>query len=339
MNFSLRPFNTFGLRASAAAWLKVETPEDYVRFLENGASGFPVRMVLGGGSNVLFAGDYPGLMLKAAIAGTRVLEEDEDQVWVEAGAGVTWHDWVMECVSKGWGGIENLSLIPGQAGAAPIQNIGAYGVELRDVFVHLDAMHLDSGEIRRFHHADCAFGYRDSVFKGPEKGKWMILRVVLKLSKKPQLHTAYGAIEAELAGIPADKRSIRDVSEAVIRIRRSKLPDPAEIGNSGSFFKNPVIPTGQYEALLSKWPDLPGYPAVEGFTKVPAGWLIDRAGWKGRRFGDAGVHAQQALVLVNYGEATGREIYDLSCRILEDIQEKYGIHLEREVNIIGLEDA
>lgn len=339
MNFSLRPYNTFGLEANAAAWIRVETPEDWLRFLESGAERFPQQMVLGGGSNVLFAGDYLGLIIKSGIAGTRVCEEDEDWVWVEAGAGVTWHDWVLECVSKGWGGIENLSLIPGQVGAAPIQNIGAYGIELKDVFVHLDAMHLDSGEIRRFEHADCAFGYRDSVFKGPEKGNWMILRVVLRLSKKPRLHTAYGAIEAELSGIPEGSRSIRDVSEAVIRIRRSKLPDPAEIGNSGSFFKNPVIPTDQYEALLSKWPGLPGYPAGEGFTKVPAGWLIDKAGWKGRRFGDAGVHAKQALVLVNYGEATGREIYDLSSRILDDIMDRYGVHLEREVNVIGLEES
>ena len=335
-NKSLRELNTFGLEVKAKLFAEVVSVEELKGILKEPWFSEVPLFVLGGGSNILFTRDFPGLVLSNCILGKEVIEENEAELILKVGAGENWHELVMYCVERGWGGIENLSLIPGKMGAAPIQNIGAYGVELKDFFVSLEAVELATGEVRVFTAEDCRFGYRDSVFKRELKGKFLITSVSLRLSKKPELNTTYGAIGKELAKLGKSQYNIRDVSNVVIKIRRSKLPDPAEIGNAGSFFKNPEIPTEQFEKLKETWPDMVGYPVREGVTKVPAGWLIDRAGWKGRIFGEGtyGVHKNQALVLVNYGEAKGEDIYALSGQILEDIQEKYGIELEREVNVV-----
>jgi UDP-N-acetylmuramate dehydrogenase len=308
----------------------------------------PPVIVLGGGSNVLLLGDIEGTVLINAIGGIDLVDEDEDYLYVTVGAGVNWHGFVEHCLDRDWAGVENLSLIPGSVGAAPMQNIGAYGVELKDVFFQLEAYDLKDGKIKLFTLNDCRFGYRDSVFKQELKNRFILLTVTFLLRRVPVFHTGYGAIREELEKTGAQP-GIRAISEAVIRIRTAKLPDPAQIGNAGSFFKNPVIPNEQYDDLKTKFPDIIGYPdraggeathpggptdATHGTTKLAAGWLIEQCGWKGYRRGDAGVHARQALVLVNYGHATGREIYDLSEEILKSVQQKFGVTLEREVNII-----
>jgi UDP-N-acetylmuramate dehydrogenase len=294
-------------------------------------------LLLGGGSNMLLTQDFPGLVIQIRILGRRIVQEDADSLVLEAGAGENWHQLVLYAVAQGWGGIENLSLIPGCLGAAPIQNIGAYGVELKDVFVELEAVALADGHVRRFDAAECAFGYRDSVFKQALRGQYAITHVRLRLRKRGhQLATTYGAIADELraVGIDPATASIADLSAAVIRIRQSKLPDPEVIGNAGSFFKNPEIPRTQYEALQAEFPGIPGYVVSDAVVKVPAGWLIEQAGWKGKRFGNYGVHDKQALVLVNHGGAQGADLLALSSQIMASIQEKFGIALEREVNII-----
>ncbi len=334
-NVSLKPFNTFGIDVKTRWFTRWETVDDIREYISDSRfEGVPL-LILGGGSNVLFLDDFEGLTALNEIKGIEVTDEDDETITVRAGGGVQWHDLVMWSVQKGYGGLENLSLIPGKVGAAPMQNIGAYGVELKDVMHSLEAIDLTSGEIRQFSNAECEFGYRTSVFKTSLKGRYVIVSVTLILSKNPVLNTSYGAIEQELKSAGVRNPGVKDVSGAVIRIRRSKLPDPAELGNSGSFFKNPVIAKVQYGRLKTAHPEMPGYPVSNDEVKVPAGWLIDRAGWKGKRFGNCGVHKNQALVLVNYGEATGREIFDLSERIIEDIEEKYGVRLEREVNVIG----
>lgn len=332
-NVSLKSLNTFGIDAACEYLLETKTETSVVEFLmDNTFSDVPVS-VLGGGSNVLLTGNIPGVVILNRIIGRKVLREDDHYVWLQIGAGENWHETVLFCIDQGWGGIENLSLIPGCVGAAPIQNIGAYGVELKDVFDSLEAINLKTGNTRTFDLDSCAFGYRESVFKGELKGEYLITRVVLRLSKNPVLNTSYGAIGAELENVQGPV-GIREVSEAVIRIRQSKLPDPAEIGNGGSFFKNPVIAENHFETLKEAYPEMPFYPAEEGFIKVPAAWLIQTCGWKGYRRGDAGVHKNQALVLVNYGEASGREIYDLSTEIKASVKEKFLIDLEREVNVL-----
>lgn len=333
-NKELKHLNTFGLAVKSRLFAELKGVEDLTQLIREPCFHETPMLILGGGSNLLFTRDFPGIVLSVAIPGKRIVEETEDAVVLEAGAGENWHGLVEYCVDQGWGGIENLSLIPGKVGAAPIQNIGAYGVELKDVFEYLEAFEIKTGLVRTFSAAECEFGYRDSVFKRELKGKYLITRVALRLSKHPVLNTSYGAIGTELEKLGKADYTIRDVSKVVIRIRQSKLPDPAVIGNAGSFFKNPEIPTAQFEALKIKYPDIVGYPVREGITKVPAGWLIDRAGWKGRTFGEYGVHKNQALVLVNLGNAKGEDIYRLSGEILEDIQEKYGITLEREVNVV-----
>jgi UDP-N-acetylmuramate dehydrogenase len=254
---------------------------------------------------------------------------------VKVSGGEHWHSFVEYCIARNYAGIENLSLIPGCAGASPMQNIGAYGVEVKDVFDSLEALHIDTKETVTFNNQDCAFGYRESVFKHKYKNQFIILNVTYRLRKQPVFNTSYGAIEQELEQMGVQTLSIKAISEAVIRIRRSKLPDPAEIGNAGSFFKNPTIPVEQFETLQSAYPAMPHYPvANQALVKIPAGWLIEQCGWKGYRKGDAGCHAKQALVLVNYGHATGNDIYLLSEQIITSIHEKYGITLEREVNLV-----
>lgn len=292
-------------------------------------------MFLGGGSNVLLCNDYAGLVIRNAIRGKQIVHEDDDHVLLKVYSGESWHETVMYCVERNWGGIENLSLIPGTVGAAPMQNIGAYGVELEQVFDHLEAFNLHSFELETFNKSQCAFGYRESVFKRQLKGQYFIYSVTFKLNKKPIIHADYGDIQAILneKGLSAETAGIKDVSDAVIHIRQSKLPDPKVLGNSGSFFKNPQITIEHFEALKQKFPDIKGYPQNDGM-KVPAGWLIEQCEWKGKRVGNTGSHAKQALVLVNYGGATGSEIYQLAQDIIQSVSDKFSIHLEPEVNIV-----
>lgn len=290
-------------------------------------------LILGGGSNILFTKDFDGLVLKNELLGKEMIREDADHVWLKGGAGENWHEFVQWAISSGFAGIENLSLIPGSLGASPMQNIGAYGVELCDHFDSLEAFHIHDKEFHTFNKEECQFGYRESVFKRKFKNQYVITSVVLKLNKKADFRTSYGAIQQELEKMGVSELSIKAVSDAVIRIRRSKLPDPALIGNAGSFFKNPVIENTHLEKLKIEFPDIVSYPSTETTCKVPAGWLIEKAGWKGKNFGNYGVHSLQALVLVNYGGATGDQIFELSQNIIDDIQKKFGILLEREVNI------
>lgn len=291
-------------------------------------------LILGGGSNILFTENYEGVVLKNELKGIHVIEETTDMVRVEVGAGETWHNLVLHAVDKGWSGIENMSLIPGSVGASPIQNIGAYGVEVKDVITYVDALNISSQKVKRFMNIDCNFGYRDSIFKREEKGKWIITKVAFQFEKNATVNTNYGAIKDTLEQRGISKPTIKDVSDAVIHIRQSKLPDPNKIGNCGSFFKNPEISKTQFESLQILFPDMVSYPINETRVKVPAGWLIERAGWKGKTFGNYGVHKDQALVLVNYSDAKGDLIKQLSIDITHSIWEKYGIQLETEVNII-----
>lgn len=330
----LKPYNTFGIEATAKYFVEISSIEQLQEILQNPDYQSNERLILGGGSNMLLTKDFDGLVIKIAIKGFEVLQENEDNIWIKAGAGVVWHDLVMYCINKGYAGVENLSLIPGTVGAAPMQNIGAYGIEIKEVFEELQALEIATGEIKTFDKATCNFGYRESIFKHDAKGKYVILNVTFKLSKKPTFHVEYGAIKDTLTEMGISEMSIKAISDAVIHIRQSKLPNPAEIGNAGSFFKNPEIPNTQFEALKAQFPTIPSYPVSEITTKVPAGWLIEQAGWKGQRFGNVGVHAKQALVLVNYGGGKGEEIKDLSQKIQASVKEKFGIQLSAEVNFI-----
>lgn len=284
---------------------------------------------------MLFTKDFDGDVLLNLIKGIEVVKEDDENVWVKAGGGEVWHEFVLWTIENNFGGIENMSLIPGSAGAAPMQNIGAYGVEIKDVFESLEAFEIESGEIKIFSGSECNFGYRESVFKRELKNQYIITSMTLKLTKDGhhKINTSYGMIQSELDSKGISNPTIKDVSDAVIKIRQSKLPDPKEIGNSGSFFKNPILPNEQIEKLKSEFPDIPVYKVDEKSSKTAAGWLIDQAGWKGYRKENYGVHKNQALVLVNYGGAQGKSIYDLSESIIKSIKEKFGIELEREVNI------
>jgi UDP-N-acetylmuramate dehydrogenase len=332
-NASLKPFNTFGIDAKARWLAEFATKEELGELLE--WEGGRQRLVLGGGSNVLFTQDVDGLVLRNEIRGIELVDEDEDYVYVRAGAGEVWHGFVEYCLGRDWAGVENLSLIPGSVGAAPMQNIGAYGVEIKEVFYELEAWHIEERKTYTFTLNDCEFGYRESVFKRRFRGQFVILSVTFRLARKPVFHTSYGAIQQELERMGVREPGIRAVSDAVVAIRRSKLPDPAVIGNAGSFFKNPTIPDEQFEGLQAQYPEMVGYHNMgTDTTKLAAGWLIEQCGWKGYRRGDAGVHARQALVLVNYGVATGREIYDLSEAVVRSVREMFGVELEREVNII-----
>ncbi|GAB3251351.1 UDP-N-acetylmuramate dehydrogenase [Larkinella harenae] len=333
---SLKPYNTFGLDARARYWVEIATAEQLKTLFQLSEYVSIPKLILGGGSNLLFTRDFEGLVIRMAIQGITVVREDDAHVYIKFGAGVNWHSLVMFCVDNGYAGVENLSLIPGTAGAAPMQNIGAYGVEIEQVFDHLEAVDIQTGETRIFNHADCRFGYRESVFKHELKGHYIISSITLRLNKQPVFHVEYGAIRETLAsmGISEADLTIKAVSDAVVRIRQSKLPNPAEIGNAGSFFKNPEISKGQFEELKALYPGLPGYPTGDLTVKVPAGWLIEQCGWKGRQIGQAGVHAKQALVLVNYGGATGTELLDIAHQVQQSVAEKFGIPLNPEVNIV-----
>jgi UDP-N-acetylmuramate dehydrogenase len=328
---SLKPYNTFGIDVNArlfAAFHSLEELQDLLPSLRR----IPF-LLSGGGSNMLFTQDFDGIFVRNRILGIEEVVRSENEVVVSAGAGENWHQFVQHCVSLGYGGLENLSLIPGCVGASPMQNIGAYGVEIKDVFEYLDAVEIATGNMKRFFAEDCAFGYRESVFKRQLKNEYIICSVAFRLSLNPKVNTSYGVIEAELERMSVINPSIKDVSQAVINIRKSKLPDPTVLGNAGSFFKNPVVPEAILDQIRSTYEKVPSYPAGEGTVKLAAGWLIEQAGWKGKRVGAVGVHELQALVLVNYGGGTGKEVYDLSQEIIEDIQQKFGVSLEREVNI------
>lgn len=328
--YPLQSLNTFGIKAHAEYFSSFSSKEELIELL--GKTQKPLT-ILGGGSNILLTKNISGTVLKNEISEIEITHEDNDSLTVKVGGGVVWHDFVMWSIEHNLGGIENLSLIPGSVGAAPMQNIGAYGVEIKSVFQELEAVHIDNKTVKTFSNADCQFAYRYSIFKGELKGQYIICHVTFKLSKHPQFNTSYGAIEEELKAMGASK-SLESVSQAVINIRQRKLPNPKDIGNSGSFFKNPTIPKAKFEQLKTQFPNIIGYPNGEQSVKVAAGWLIDHAGWKGYRKGDAGVHKNQALVLVNYGTAQGNEILTLSKNIQKSIQETFGIELEAEVNIL-----
>jgi UDP-N-acetylmuramate dehydrogenase len=332
-NHSLQPYNSFGIEISSRYFSSFSSIESLEEIIAHQQKSSDPLLVLGGGSNILFTKNFDGWVIKNDLKGIEVINRDNNFIYVKAMAGENWHQLVLHCVENGYAGMENLSLIPGNVGASPMQNIGAYGVELKDVFYELEAYHIADKKIVRFNNKDCAFGYRESVFKRALKNQYIILSVTYQLRKEPVYNTSYGAIEQELAAMKISTLSIKAISDAVINIRSSKLPDPKKIGNAGSFFKNPVIPTKQFDLLKKSFPELPGYTNNED-VKLPAGWLIERAGWKGFRNGDAGCYDKQALVLVNYGKASGAEIYELSSKIIHSVQEKFGINLEREVNII-----
>ena len=329
---NLLSFNTFGFEVSASEYFAVQTIADLHELHQNQQLKKSNLGILGGGSNITFTGNFDGLLLHNQIKGRHIVQETDSEILIELGGGENWHEAVLYTLANQWGGMENLSLIPGTVGASPIQNIGAYGVEIKDIFHSLTAFHLDSGELHTFNHADCKFGYRDSVFKNEKKGQYFITSVRFTLSKKPIIKTQYGDIQATLESWGIETPTIHDISKAVVFIRQSKLPNPAEIGNCGSFFKNPVVNSNIIPALIAKHPDLKTFPAGDGLTKVPAGWLIEKAGWKGYRRGPIGVHAKQALVLVNYGGGSGKEIIQLARDIQNDVFSQFGIQLEMEVN-------
>lgn len=330
-NINLKEYNTFGISVKAEMFAVFSSIEELKQILS--FRNDKKLLVLGGGSNLLLTKDFDGLVIKNEIKRFEVIEETFSEVIVESGAGENWHEFVLNCIDKGFGGIENLSLIPGSVGASPMQNIGAYGVEIKDVFESLSAYHIASGETHYFNKTKCEFGYRESIFKNKVKGEYIILTVTFRLTKNPTINSSYGAINEQLKVMGIQVPTIKELSAAVIAIRQSKLPDPKIIGNAGSFFKNPTIEITLLEQIQKNYPDIPNYPALNG-KKLAAGWLIEKAGWKGRTFDNYGVHKLQALVLVNYGNCTGQEIFDLSSQIIQDIFEKFGVLLEREVNIL-----
>lgn len=334
-NRSIQALNTFGIPANARFLAHITSLEDLQEVVKLSPLKSSRRLILGGGSNILFTKDFDGLILKVDVMGKTVHEENDDTVLVTVGAGENWHEFVRYCLGQNWGGIENLSLIPGTAGAAPIQNIGAYGVEIKNVLVYVDGLDLITGQPRRFNHDECRFGYRESVFKHDLHEKIFVSSITLRLTRRShRLDTHYGAIQEVLRKHKIDRPTILDVSDAVIAIRRSKLPDPSVLGNAGSFFKNPTVDESLASDIRSRYPKMPSYPSDNQKVKIPAGWLIEACGWKGKRIGNVGVHDQQALVLINLGNGTGEEIFQLATKIQESVKEKFGIALTTEVNII-----
>lgn len=329
--FSLKEYNTFGIDAQAKKFISVNTIAELKHVLSEESNTF----ILGGGSNMLLTKNIDQCVLHVNLKGISIEKEDENHVWVTAAAGENWHEFVLWCIDKNYGGIENLSLIPGNVGTTPIQNIGAYGVEIKDSMSSCEAIEISTLKSKTFTNTDCKFDYRESVFKNELKGQFIVISVTFKLTKDNHvLKTSYGAIDAELSTLNIQNPSIKDVSNAVIAIRSSKLPNPKELGNSGSFFKNPIVDTTIFEKLLKEYPEMPHYIITDKTVKIPAGWLIEKAGFKGKRFGETGVHSKQALVLVNYGNAKGIEVAALSKKIQATIKDTFGIEIEAEVNII-----
>lgn len=330
-NFQLKEYNTFGISALAKEFVAVTNTSELASVLKTKQDIF----VLGGGSNMLLTQNIEKLVVHIYFKGIEIINEDENHAWIKAQAGENWHEFVLWCIEHGFGGIENLSLIPGNVGTTPIQNIGAYGVEIKDTFDNCTAMEISTQNIKTFDKATCNFGYRESVFKNDLKNQYIITDVTFKLTKKDhKINTSYGAIDTELEKDNITNPTLKQISNAVIAIRQSKLPNPKELGNSGSFFKNPIILKADYEKIKQNHSEMPHYVVSETEVKVPAGWLIEQAGFKGKRFGDAGIHKNQALVLVNYGNATGQEILAVSKDIQQTIFKKFGIHIEAEVNVI-----
>lgn len=333
-NVSLQKFNTFGLDVSAryyGAFSHIDHLEEW-----RSTSGMLDNdiLILGGGSNILFTKNFDGVVLHNQMKGIECVNEDDNHFYIKAAAGEVWDSFVRTCVKNDWAGVENLSLIPGSVGAAPMQNIGAYGVEIKDVFHSLEAFHVREGITKTFSLDECRFGYRESVFKSSEKGRWIITSVTFKLLKRPIFRTNYGAIQQELEKLRPDRLSIRDISKAVINIRTTKLPDPAKLGNAGSFFKNPVVTLELANTIKLNYPEAPFFPVDTDTAKLAAGWLIEQCGWKGKVVGKCGMHKDQALVLVNYGGATGAEIIALAEEVQRSVFENFGVKLEREVNIV-----
>ena len=333
-NFSLKQNNTFGIDVKAKYFVEVSSNNELKELLSLENYKSIPKFVLGGGSNILFTKDFEGLVIKISSNEIEIVEEDKESVFVKATAGVNWHDLVLYCIKRNYGGIENLSLIPGKVGAAPIQNIGAYGQELKDVFYSLNGIFIDNLREKTFYNDECRFAYRNSIFKKELKSKFIITDVTLRLSKHPAVNITYGTVEEELKKKNLDAITIKDVSEVVCDIRKNKLPDPAKIGNAGSFFKNPEISKQKFNELKINFPGIIGYNTADDMIKVPAGWLVEKAGLKGKRIGNTGTHPKQALVIVNYGNATGREILDFKDYVKKTILEKFGIELEEEVNIV-----
>jgi UDP-N-acetylmuramate dehydrogenase len=327
---------TFHVPAIASRYIEVKDDDQVRDALSFGRKEGLDILILGGGSNMLFHSDFDGLIIKIASSGIEVINDDGRVVEVVSEAGEVWHTFVMQSIERGWGGLENLALIPGCVGASPMQNIGAYGVEIKDVFSWLEAINIESGKLVRFDLEDCKFGYRESVFKLDEKDKWVIVRVAFTLDRQSELKTGYGSLESELSELSNKKITHFDVANAVVKIRNSKLPNPAKLGNAGSFFKNPVIENKVFASLKLIYPDIPNYSQNDGSVKLAAGWLIDQAGWKGHNRGTHGVHDKQALVLVNRGGATGNEIWQLAIDIMNSVEKKFGIKLDPEVNQIGM---
>lgn len=332
-HMDLFPFNTFGVRAYAERMAIVDSIDTLVRTAEENRG--VRKLLMGGGSNLLFVRDYHGLILKNELKGFSIRSKDDDSVLIDIGAGEIWHDTVLRCIENGWGGIENLSLIPGRVGAAPIQNIGAYGVELKDVLFEVTGLHIETGIFETLSNSQCRFGYRDSIFKSPAYGDFVVTGLCLRLSLNPVVNISYGDIQKVLQEVSVETPTIRDVSKAVCRIRSSKLPDPSQLGNAGSFFKNPVIDTTVFEALQQEHPSIAHYKTNDpGLVKIPAAWLIEQCGWKGKRVGNTGCHALQPLVIVNYGNATGAEIWEHAQRVIRSVEDRFGVKLTPEVRII-----
>jgi UDP-N-acetylmuramate dehydrogenase len=333
-NVSLSAYNTFGIHAHARFFSVIQSVHELQHLLNNPTYREVPKYILGGGSNVLFTEDYAGLILKNELKGIKSIAEDQDHVWMQAGAGENWHGFVEHCIGKSYGGVENLSLIPGTVGAAPMQNIGAYGVELKEVFHELEALNLKTAKIECFSNEQCRFAYRESIFKNTHRDQYIILNVTLKLHKKPEFNVSYHALQEVLKTETKDL-TLKKVSDAVIQIRQSKLPDPKFIGNAGSFFKNPVISKKLFEELYLQFPTMPHFAQEQATEiKIPAAWLIEQCGWKGKRVGNVGVHDKQALILVNHGGGAGRDILDLAHRIQESVRQKFSISLSPEVNIL-----
>ncbi len=332
-NYSLKAYNTFGVEAKARYFTTIKGMEELNELLQTNIFKTQKHLVLGGGSNILFTGNFDGLVIHNELKGIELTKFNDEEYILTAASGEIWHEVVMFALRKNLGGLENLSLIPGTVGASPIQNIGAYGVEIKDVFYALQMIELATGKLSTLHKDECEFGYRDSFFKKAGKNKYFILNVSYRLSTKPVLNTSYGAIEAELSKMNV-KTNINSISQAVVNIRSSKLPNPKDLGNAGSFFKNPTISLEQYQQLKNDFPDLPGYPVNEHTIKTAAGYLIEKCHLKGFRLGNVGIHEKQALVIVNYGQASGKEIFDLSALVIAKVKQTFGIELEREVNIL-----
>jgi UDP-N-acetylmuramate dehydrogenase len=330
----LKEFNTFNINVKAKYFTEVNSEEELKQVLNSEEYSKLKKLIIGSGSNILFTKDFNGIVIKNSIPGINIISEDEESVIVEAGAGVTWDDLVQYCVSKNYGGIENLSLIPGTVGAAPIQNIGAYGQELKETFYELKSIITADGKLQTFNNVDCKLSYRNSIFKNELKDKFIVTSVKLKLRKSPDVNLSYVPVKEEVDKRNINNPTIKDIREIVIDIRKNKLPDPDEFGNAGSFFKNPVITKEKLNVLKKEFPDLKHFVADENNVKIPAAWLIEKCGWKGKRIGNVGTHEKQPLVIINYGNASGDEIYAMALRIINEVKKKFYITLENEVNVL-----